>query len=75
MNKSVVLLKYLNQTIYFERSIKDPNPYLIRVLAAEEKDRIIKTTTVTTHVEPFREKVYPVEFDCLAVSCGVWDYR
>jgi hypothetical protein len=71
---TVMKLMFLGQPIYCEKSDRDPNPHLLRVLAKEEKERQQKSD-VTTTVAHYHEKasdILPLSFECASVSCGVW---
>ncbi|KAH6704064.1 rna-dependent rna polymeras-like protein [Leptodontidium sp. MPI-SDFR-AT-0119] len=68
-----VNLRFLGQPIYCQKSNNEANPYLLRVLAKEEKDRQTKITTLTT-IGHYTPQILPVLFDCISVSCGVWSY-
>ncbi|PBP21236.1 RNA-binding, RBD [Diplocarpon rosae] len=69
-NITAVNLKFLGRSIYCQKSTNPSNPYLLRVLAKEEKDRQRKITTVAT----VQHHVLPIFFDVTSVSCGVWNY-
>ena len=73
MSLNSVNLKFLDQPIYCEKSNRDPNPYLLRVLRKEEKDRQSQPVAPST-TDHGNTDILPVEFDCLMVSCGVWTY-
>ena len=68
-----VNLRFLGQPIYCQKSTNDANPYLLRVLAKEEKDRQTKVTTLTT-IDHYKPQILPILFDCASISCGVWSY-
>jgi hypothetical protein len=74
LSVTCVNLRFLGQPVYFEKSKNDANPYLVRVLTKEEKDRQIKITNTATinHSKP--SQIFPVFFDCSSISCGVWNY-
>lgn len=75
---SAVNLVFLNQTIYCEKSNREANKYLLRVLEKEERDRQqVKVTDVpaTPHdPQPRITKFVPITFHCSSASCGVWTY-
>ncbi|KAL2060352.1 hypothetical protein VTL71DRAFT_9747 [Oculimacula yallundae] len=68
-----VNLKFLGQPIYCQRSSNEANPYLLRVLAKEEKDRQTKVTTLT-RIDHYKPQLLPIFFNSVYVSCGVWNY-
>ncbi|CZS94939.1 related to RNA-directed RNA polymerase [Rhynchosporium graminicola] len=71
-----VNLVFLGQPIYCQKSSKEANPYLLRVLAKEEKDRhtkVTKLTKVDQHIH-YKPQVLPAFFAAASVSCGVWSY-
>jgi hypothetical protein len=74
LSTTSINLRFLGQPIYCQKSKRDANPYLVRVLTKEEKDRQIKITTVATidHLKP--PQIFPVFFNCSSISCGVWNY-
>jgi hypothetical protein len=72
VNTWSINLKFLGQPIYCERSNRDANPYLLRVLAREEKERQSQALVHVNHQA--RPKILPVEFQCSSVSCGAWAY-
>jgi len=74
LNNSVVILQFEGKPIYFERSSKKPDRYLIKVLENEEKQRLNTNNAISTRVEPAREKILPITFDCVRVSFGTWKY-
>jgi hypothetical protein len=67
-------LRFLGQPVYFQKSKKDANPYLARVLTKEEKDRQIKITNRVTIDYSKPSQIFSVFFDCSSISCGVWNY-
>ncbi|KAN0121734.1 RdRP domain containing protein [Hyaloscypha variabilis] len=67
-------LRFLGQPVYFQKSKNDVNPYLVRVLDKEEKDRQMKITTIATIDHPKPPQILPVFFDCSSISCGTWNY-
>jgi len=71
-SKTATNLNFRGQTIYCERSNRDPNPYLLRTLEKEQKDRHAKSVVAASAVET--PDVLPIEFECSSVSCGVWSY-
>lgn len=68
-----IYLRFLGHFIYCSQSRYDPNPYLRRVLAKEEKDRAMRSTT-TTNLTHSNAKILPIFFHCSTISCGVWNY-
>ncbi|KAK0108656.1 hypothetical protein ONS95_003448 [Cadophora gregata] len=68
-----VNLRFLGQPIYCQKSNNEANPYLLRVLAKEEKDRQTRVTTMTT-IDHYKPQLLPIVFQCTSVSCGVWSY-
>lgn len=72
MSNISINLMYLNKPIYCEKSNKDANPFLIRVLAKEEKDRQAKMSDMLSHIKS--SPILPVVFDSTSVSCGIWAY-
>jgi hypothetical protein len=73
MSVNSVNLRFLGRPIYCEKGNRDPNPYLLRVLRKEEKDRQLQPMALST-TDHGKSDILPVEFDCLMVSCGVWTY-
>lgn len=67
-----VQLKLNGQPIYFQRSNQPANDHLLGVLESERKKRI---DNLHLPMAPIREKIIPMTFDCLSVSCGVWDFK
>ncbi|TVY45069.1 RNA-dependent RNA polymerase [Lachnellula subtilissima] len=67
-----VNLRFLGQYIYCERSNRDANPHLLRVLAREQQER--QSQALVQHNHYAKPKVFPVTFQCSSVSCGVWAY-
>lgn len=65
-------LKFLGQPIYCERSNRDANPYLLRVLAREEQER--KSQALVQYKQHAKPKILPIDFQCSSISCGVWAY-
>jgi len=72
-----VNLKFLSQPIYCERSNRDANPYLIRVLQKEKADREAKNTEIRLRndIPAKNGNILPVNFNCLSLSCGIWSYN
>ncbi|TVY82362.1 RNA-dependent RNA polymerase [Lachnellula suecica] len=64
-------LKFLGQPIYCERSNRDANPYLLRVLAREAEERKSQALVPFNHAKP---KIFPVTFQSTSVCCGAWAY-
>src|SRR5215469_3932648 len=64
MSVNSVNLKFLGQPIYCERSTRDPNPYLLRVLKKEDKDRQSQPIAPST-IDHGKAEILPVEFECL----------
>ena len=71
---SSINLRFFGQPIYCQKSKRDANPYLIRVLTKEDADRQIKSTYMATTDQPKSPQIFPVFFDCSSISCGVWGY-
>ena len=73
-----VNLKFLNQPIYCEKSNREGDKFLFRMLEREEKARqeIRSTAANTTASDPRLQtvKILPLSFDCSFASCGVWAY-
>ncbi|KAE9382198.1 RdRP-domain-containing protein [Stipitochalara longipes BDJ] len=67
-------LRFLGQPIYFQKGKNDANPYLVRVLTKEERDRQIRITTVANIDHSKSPQTLPVFFDCSSISCGIWNY-
>ncbi|TVY46699.1 putative RNA-dependent RNA polymerase [Lachnellula occidentalis] len=65
-------LRFLGQYIYCERSNRDANPYLLRVLAKEKDER--QSQALVYDIHHARPRILPVAFQCSSVSCGVWAY-
>lgn len=78
LSNATVILKFMNQPIYFERSIKAADPHHLKVLAKEEENREAaiknKKTTTVPGEEYAAPKILPAAFEVTSVSCGVWDY-
>jgi len=68
-----ITLRFLGKPIYCEKSKRDVNPYLVRVLAKEERDRKTKNTTLAV-IDHSKTRIFPVFFECSSVACGVWNY-
>lgn len=68
---NAINLRFLGMPIYCEKSRREANPYLLRCLAKEEKERDSKPLNSLVNQKP---KVLPVTFACRAVACGVWSY-
>lgn len=73
-----VNLKFLGKPIYCEKSTKEADPFLIRVLESEEKARreVASRAVATSANGPSLRtvKILPLIFDCSFASCGVWTY-
>jgi hypothetical protein len=73
-----VNLTFLNQPIYCEKSNREGDLFLFRVLEREEKARQeIRSMVVSaaTHEAQSRVvKTLPLSFNCSFASCGVWAY-
>lgn len=71
-------LKFLNKPIYCEKSTREGDPFLLRVLEREEKaKREIRSTaarTATNDPHAKQDKLLPLLFKCTFASCGVWTY-
>lgn len=73
-------LKWMNQRLYFVKSIKEAQPHLLGVLAKEAMDRSaqLENTTTTlarggaTRAAP---SILPSSFKTRSLSCGLWDYK
>jgi hypothetical protein len=64
-----------SQPIYCYKSNQEANPYLLRVLEKEEKDRQTRATTVSAVAHDSRAHVTEtLPFNATSVSCGVWTY-
>ena len=75
MSSKSVNLNYLGRPIYCSKSHREAHPMVLRNLAKEEKDRKTKAAAAlptTDHSKP--EKKFPVSFNCVSFSCGVWNY-
>ena len=73
-SSTVINLMFLNQPIYCEKSDREANPYLLRVLRKEENDRQNKAAELASSVVPHDKgpDMLPISFDFCTVSCGVW---
>lgn len=63
-------LVFHGQRLFCKKSHNEANPYQLRVLAKEEKDRHTRSTSVAVS----KPHLLPVIFRSLALSCGVWNY-
>jgi hypothetical protein len=71
ISRNGVNLMFLGKIIYCERSNRDANPFLLRVLAKEKHERISLASVPYSHTKP---KILPVSFQCSSLSCGAWAY-
>lgn len=69
VSRNGVNLIFLGQILYCERSNRDANPYLLRVLAKEELERRSLAMVPYSHAKP---KILPVSFQSSSLSCGAW---
>lgn len=65
-------LRFLGQPIYCQKSRREVNSFLIRVLDKEEKDR--QTATLATIEHSKVPQILPAIFNCSSISCGAWSY-
>jgi hypothetical protein len=68
-----VQLRFLGKSIYCEKSNRDANPVLLRVLRREEKERQLQDHE--RDGKPKQPEIFPVEFRTFSVSCGTWAYH
>ncbi|TVY55116.1 RNA-dependent RNA polymerase 2 [Lachnellula cervina] len=72
MSAKSVNLKFLGKYIYCERSNREANPYLLRVLAREQQERQSQALVHDSHHAG--TKILPVTFQSSSISCGAWAY-
>jgi hypothetical protein len=68
-----VQLRFLGQPIYCEKSNRDANPFTLRGLQREEKERQLQDHERDR--KPKQPEIFPVEFRTFSVSCGTWAYH
>lgn len=76
-SRQAVNLIFFNQSIYCERSNKDANPYLLRVLQSEKHERETRTPEVKLRNDIPAKKgdILPITFKCSSISSGIWNYN
>jgi len=66
-----VQLTFFGKPIYCEKSNKDANPVLIRVLKKEESERQL----ARIGDQPKPPEILPVTFNTASIACGCWEYH